>query len=480
MDREQAGSRIAALRAECVALGHDLAEDARGWRPEDCFEVAGELQGLVNAAEGAQGVVAGFGARVETTMTERGPSGRVHPVGFVDAMAAAEMSLASGVTEGLAGRKVALGAALGERFPQVRVQVLAGDVPTSAAQKVVDACAGLDIEACERVDAEVAGRLPAMDPARVTSAARRVASRVAGDQVEAQSAAMRRSRTVEVRPGEDGLSDWWALLPTATSAAAWSAVNSLAGQYRSLDPDLTLSEARADAFGDLLLQHVTVSARVTLGVPVITGTPASEPSGSTRVCVDWDDTDTVIDAETGLVTSFSDLTEPSREALPWVEVLDEGAQPGTEVVARARPGLAVSGTQLPGLGWVDASTVAGLLSTFPMDVARAVLDAENGTLVSLTSGAYRPPKAMHDVVTIRDGTCRMWGCSRAADRADLDHTRPWPAGPTTPANLVALCRRHHRMKQQGRWRSTLEPDGTLTWTAPTGTTRVTEPQHRST
>ena len=117
MDREQASRRIAALRAEVATLGRELAEGARAWQPEDCFEVAGELQGLVTAAEGAQGVVAAFGARVETTMSESGPWERTHPVGFVDAMAPAEMSLATGLTEGLAGRRVALGAALSRAVP---------------------------------------------------------------------------------------------------------------------------------------------------------------------------------------------------------------------------------------------------------------------------------------------------------------------------------------------------------------------------
>ncbi|KRE63463.1 hypothetical protein ASG78_00695, partial [Nostocoides sp. Soil756] len=69
----------------------------------------------------------------------------------------------------------------------------------------------------------------------------------------------------------------YALLPTATVAAAWAATEQLAGEYRGIDDTLTLSEARADAFGDLLLRNVTVSAQVTLGVPVVTDRPAPEP-----------------------------------------------------------------------------------------------------------------------------------------------------------------------------------------------------------
>ena len=85
---------------------------------------------------------------------------------------------------------------------------------------------------------------------------------------------------------------------------------------------------------------------------------------------------------------------------------------------------------------------------------------------------------MRRFVATRDGTCRMWGCSRTAEHVDLDHTRPWPRGSTTPQNLVALCRRHHRMKQQGRWRYRLHSDGTVTWVSSTGRTRTTEPEHR--
>jgi hypothetical protein len=41
------------------------------------------------------------------------------------------------------------------------------------------------------------------------------------------------------------------------------------------------------------------------------------------------------------------------------------------------------------------------------------------------------------------------------------------------ANLVCLCRRHHRIKQRPGWHTTLSPDGTMTWTDPTATVRTT-------
>jgi hypothetical protein len=478
MDRGTISSRIAALREECARLGRELADGGQGLSASEAFELAGEAQSLANSADALVSVAGAWGARVETTMRS-GSWERVHPVGFVDAMAASEMSLATGLTEGVAGRKAALGAALGEQFPSMRDLFVEGRVAAANAQKVVDACAGLDLDACLRVDAELAPRLPSMDPARVTSEARRIAARVAADQVAAHAALRRRGRCVDVRPGEDGLTDWFASLPTATSAAMWSAVESLAGEYREVDDSLSVPESRADALTDLVLRNVTVSAQVTLGVPVVTDRPAPEPVAGERFRVEWDDDETIIDVTTGEEVRYGDLDPASREELSWVEEPAFDPSDRTVTMAEVTPGWAVSGTHLPNLGWVDPATLANLLKLLPMDVARAVIEADTGTLASLTTSAYRPPKAIADFVTTRDGTCRMWGCSRPAVACDLDHCQPWPDGTTTPTCLECLCRRHHRFKQQGSWRPKLDPDGTLTWHGPHGATRTTEPQHRT-
>ncbi|GGL30757.1 hypothetical protein H9L10_09255 [Phycicoccus endophyticus] len=481
MDAGALTDRIAVLRSQVAELGRELADRGHTLSVSEAFQVAGALQGVVNAAEGAQAVAAAWGARTETTMWESGAWERVHPIGFVDPMAASETSLATGVSEGLAARTVRLGAETSERFPVLRDLILDGSVASSTGHKVLDGCVGLDLQACLRVDAQLCARLPGMDPARVTGETRKVAARVAGEQVAAHAAKTRTTRCVEISPGEDGLTDWFACLPTATSAAMYAAVNELAGEYRTVDDTLSVPESRADALADLVLRNVTVSAQVTLGVPVVTDRPAPQPQPVPveRFRIDRDDEETVIDAYTGQVTRLADLDPASREELCWVV---EPAAPGGEVAEAMSPawsGAAVSGTQLPRLGWVDAATMANLLATLPLEVARAVIDADTGTLASHTSTAYRPPRAIADFVTTRDGTCRMWGCSRPAEDCDLDHVTPWPHGATTPTGLEALCRRHHRLKHRARWRPVLHPDGTITWHGPHGATRTTEPHHRT-
>src|SRR5512139_3482203 len=108
MDPTTARQRLAVLLAQTATLGRAVSAGGAGWSPEEAFEVAGGAQRLANAADGLVAAAGAWGARVELRLTGDGPVDRVHPVGFVDAMAPAEMSLATGLTEGVAGRKAAL------------------------------------------------------------------------------------------------------------------------------------------------------------------------------------------------------------------------------------------------------------------------------------------------------------------------------------------------------------------------------------
>jgi hypothetical protein len=92
-----------------------------------------------------------------------------------------------------------------------------------------------------------------------------------------------------------------------------------------------------------------------------------------------------------------------------------------------------------------------------------------------TTDRHDPTPALDTAIRIRDKTCRFPGCTIPAGRADLDHTIPWPHGPTCQCNICALCRHHHRLKTHGRWRVVNHGDGRLTWTTPAGRTISTRP-----
>jgi hypothetical protein len=88
---------------------------------------------------------------------------------------------------------------------------------------------------------------------------------------------------------------------------------------------------------------------------------------------------------------------------------------------------------------------------------------------------YTPSRALADFVRCRDLTCRFPGCDRPATHCDLDHTVPYPVGPTHASNIKCLCRFHHILKTFWDWLDRQLPDGTIIWTAPTGHTYTTKP-----
>ncbi len=91
---------------------------------------------------------------------------------------------------------------------------------------------------------------------------------------------------------------------------------------------------------------------------------------------------------------------------------------------------------------------------------------------------YVPSRMLADFVRCRDLTCRFPGCDEPAYRCDLDHTIPYPVGPTCASNLGCLCRKHHLLKTFWGWLARQLPDGTIIWTAPSGQTYTTHPGSR--
>ena len=91
---------------------------------------------------------------------------------------------------------------------------------------------------------------------------------------------------------------------------------------------------------------------------------------------------------------------------------------------------------------------------------------------------YQPSPKLAEFVRMRDLFCRAPGCDVPADRCDIDHTIPYPIGPTHPSNLKCLCRKNHLMKTFDGWHDVQLPDGTVIWKSPSGRSYTTKPGSR--
>lgn len=234
-------------------------------------------------------------------------------------------------------------------------------------------------------------------------------------------------RCVNVRPDRHGMSEVSGRLPAADGATLDKRLELMADAVCRDDPR-TRAQRRADALVALADGSGALACQCGVeGCPV-----ASSPSPSAQVVVH-------VIAEPSTITGDCDKSG-----------------------------------YVPGQGPIPAAAVQGLIASGRAKVRHLrmpqELRAERG---------YRPSRALSDFLLCRHLTCCFPGCDAPAERCDTDHTIPWPDGPTHPSNNKPYCRHHHLLKTfwsgPGGWNDTQHPDGSITFTSPSGRHYVTKP-----
>lgn len=153
-------------------------------------------------------------------------------------------------------------------------------------------------------------------------------------------------------------------------------------------------------------------------------------------------------------------------------------------IALVAPWATVSGAahlpgQMTGYGPVPPAVVRALAADGRWE--RWVI-GDCGVVTDVGRSSYRPSARLADLVRATYPTCAFPGCSQPSYRCDLDHNvRRVDGGPTSLSNLVPLCRRHHRAKDEAGWRLDHDPGtGTCTWTSPQGHIYTVDPQQHDT
>jgi hypothetical protein len=331
---------------------------------------------------------------------------------------AAEVSAAQNISRGRAGTQIRYARDLRERLPRVAAVFATGDVDFRMVTTIMNRTSIVNSEALAAIDAALARLAPAWMKLSGPKLADRIDRCIAGFDPDGVRVPpdVDENRYVDVGPTTPGMGGIWANIHAADAAAFDQRLDALAATVCKGDPR-TAMQRRSDAVGALA-------------------------AGADRLACACGSDDCPMVGSAGAAPVVIHL-------LAEQATLDgRGNSPG----------------YLPGFGIQPAEAVCALAPSArlkPLPIPGG--DDEAG---------YRPSAALAEFIRWRDLTCRWPGCDAPATVCDIDHTVPFPLGPTRASNAKLYCRAHHLVKTffsgPGGWSESQSPDGTVTFTSPTG------------
>lgn len=332
---------------------------------------------------------------------------------------AQELGLALSIGRHAAEREVGLALAVTTRLPETLKAMRRGEIGAHAASKVYQPTTVLTDEQAREVDAIISTRFAGKDPGSLRRATNRVIATIDPGGHAERCRARRAQRKVELIPLDDGMVKVAGHLPVEKGTAAYARIDTEARRRRRRDKSKTLEQHRADTYADLLLKD---------GYGVTAG-----PRAEVYVYIDF---------------------------ATWLGLNDQPAE-------------------MAGQGTIPAWLARQIASSENTTIRRIITDTETGQIVSVGRKAYRPPADLARLIKVRDRECRMPGCHRPAQACETDHSEQWYAdnGETADNNLIALCARHHHLKDSPGWSYHLDKKtGRFTVTTPTGHQYSTDPR----
>jgi hypothetical protein len=340
--------------------------------------------------------------------------------------AACEVSAALRISPGQARNRVELAVELVDELSATLAGMRAGRLDGYRGRVIADETRPLEPIGRRNAEAIILRKAHRQTGPQLRAAARKVAMTVDPTTAEQRHQRARAGRTV-TRPctEPDGMGSMVIRLPAADLLALDTALDGAARGIRATQPDdpRTLEHLRADVLAEL--------------------------------------------ARAGLATGY--LGCCSSECHNHRPLATAHGHPATITVTvpyATAIGLDEMPAELAGYGPITAATARRIGA----DVTwrRLLTDPATGALLDYGRTTYVPPRDLADHVIARDRSCRFVTCTWPSRSCDLDHTNPYPSGPTAAHNLAALHRGHHNAKTRRLW-SLRQPDpGRFVWTSATG------------
>ena len=367
---------------------------------------------------------------------------------------AAEVSAALRISRSRAGTQIHHARVLRDKLPCVAARFAAGDIDYRVVCTIIARTATVDRAIWPALDEALARRAHTWMRLSEPKLRDRVDQWVAkldpnGVRVPPNVA---EERFVQVEPSSPGMASMCANLHAADGAALNHRLDALANTVCENDPR-THEQRRADACGPL--------ARLESQLPCLCGLPNC-PAAQKRAAAHAAVIHVLADQATLDGTSDEPGYLPGHGILPAESVRDLA---GT---AKCKPLPTPTEASEP----AEPASPAEPTEPEPTDPEKPAPRADSDD----SETGYRPSMALSEFIRWRDLTCRFPGCDAPVERCDIDHTMPYPTGPTHPSNTKLYCRAHHLVKTfRDGWSDRQLPDGTVIFTAPTGHTYTTEP-----
>ena len=281
------------------------------------------------------------------------------------------------------------------RAPSAWSAFLAGEIDGYRVRIISDALSSLrDPRSDGIIDDRVVGYAATHTATELRAWLKRLTARLEPEHHEERTRDAVNDRRVHIDHRDDGVSELWALLPTAQAAA----IDTLLGEAllsKPSDDTRTSDQYMADELTRRLLAGAdgepAVNATIALTIPA---------------------------------TSLAGLSD----------------EPGTSIDGQ----------------WVLPASTVRQLATRPGTLFHRVVTDPAGRVLDVTRLGRFAPADLELGIEVRDGVCQFPTCTRPATRCDKDHRVPWPHGPTNGQNMWSLCRRHHRMKTAGIFTTDLD------------------------
>ena len=341
-------------------------------------------------------------------------------------------------------------------LPETTRALADGSISTAHANAIARESApliygGADKTIIAKIEAKALASAEFSTPNQIAVAMRKAVAQATPQELEERFASAREERKVISYPERDGMATISALL---TAPDARLVMRSLELKIReSQERAGSADQRRADAFVQFFTEE-----------PLQNTTRVAPPSAAQSF--------QSVTARTSEVENVSS-SEADSIALVRPQASEKSARKNSAMTINVIVdlptllGLAENPAELSGYGPIPATLARELAASHQW--RRFISDPITGELLEVGREKYQPPAALIEFINARDKTCRFPGCRRAAELSDIDHAIPWDeGGQTSPANLGALCRRHHRLKTHGGWKISSNADGSCTWTSPYG------------